>query len=68
LDHRIPLGIEESFQVAKTETGLDHYQVRTYTAWYCHITLSLLAAAFPAVTACTKHLQPTTTPHAPLSN
>lgn len=49
-------GIEETFQFAKTETGLDHYQVRTYTAWYRHITLSLLAAAFLAVTACTERL------------
>ena len=28
------------------ETGLDHYQVRGYTAWYRHITLSMAAAAF----------------------
>ena len=32
--------IEESFQTAKNETGLDHYQVRGYEAWYRHITLS----------------------------
>ncbi|WP_435876305.1 IS701 family transposase [Saccharopolyspora shandongensis] len=38
--------IEESFQTAKNETGLDHYQVRGYTAWYRHITLSMAAAAF----------------------
>lgn len=44
-------GIEETFQFAKNETGLDHYQVRKYQAWYRHITLSMLAAAFLAVTA-----------------
>ncbi|GDY34073.1 IS701 family transposase [Gandjariella thermophila] len=44
-------GIEETFQFAKNETGLDHYQVRHYHAWYRHITLSMLAAAFLAVTA-----------------
>lgn len=44
-------GVEETFQFAKNETGLDHYQVRRYDAWYRHITLSLLAAAFLAVTA-----------------
>jgi SRSO17 transposase len=44
-------GVEETFQSAKNETGLDHYQVRTYTAWYRHITLSMLAAAFLAATA-----------------
>ena len=38
--------IEECFQTAKNETGLDHYQVRGYTAWYRHITLSMAAAAF----------------------
>ncbi|UTT51139.1 IS701 family transposase [Rhodococcus gordoniae] len=38
--------IEECFQTAKNETGLDYYQVRGYTAWYRHITLSMAAAAF----------------------
>jgi SRSO17 transposase len=36
---------------AKNETGLGHYQVRKYRAWYRHITLSMLAHAFLAVTA-----------------
>jgi SRSO17 transposase len=44
-------GVEETFQFAKNETGLDHYQVRRYDAWYRHITLSMLAAAFLTVTA-----------------
>jgi SRSO17 transposase len=44
-------GVEETFQFAKNETGLDHYQVRKYDAWYRHITLSMLAAAFLVVTA-----------------
>jgi SRSO17 transposase len=47
-------GVEETFQFAKNETGLDHYQVRKYDAWYRHITLSMLAAAFLAVTAHTE--------------
>jgi len=42
--------IEESFQTAKNETGLDHYQVRRYEAWYRHITLSMAAAAFLILT------------------
>lgn len=42
--------IEECFQTAKNETGLDHYQVRGYEAWYRHITLSMLAAAFLVIT------------------
>jgi len=40
--------IEECFQQAKNETGLDHYQVRTWRAWYAHITLSMLALAWLA--------------------
>ena len=47
-------GVEETFQFAKNETGLDQYQVRRYHAWYRHITLSMLAAAFLAVTAHTE--------------
>ena len=43
--------IEECFQSAKNETGLDHYQVRRYDAWHRHITLAMLAAAYLAVTA-----------------
>jgi SRSO17 transposase len=35
--------IEESFQTAKGQPGLDHYQVRRYDAWYRHITLACLA-------------------------
>jgi len=49
--------VEETFQFAKNETGLDHYQVRRYDAWYRHITLSMLAAAFLAVTAHTEQLR-----------
>ncbi|MGC7102636.1 hypothetical protein ACPZ19_48895 [Amycolatopsis lurida] len=35
-------GVEETFQFAKNETGLDHYQVGKYHAWYRHITPSSL--------------------------
>ena len=42
---------EDCFGEAKNEAGLDHYQVRKYRAWYRHITLSILAHAFLAVTA-----------------
>jgi hypothetical protein len=44
-------GVEDCFAEAKNETGLDHYQVRKYRAWYRHATLSMLAHAFLAVTA-----------------
>jgi SRSO17 transposase len=43
--------IEDCFQTAKTEVGLDHYQVRRYDAWYRHITLAMLAHTYLAVTA-----------------
>ena len=43
--------IEVCFQQAKTDTGLDHYQVRRYQPWYRHITLAMLAHAYLAVTA-----------------
>jgi SRSO17 transposase len=43
--------VEDCFAEAKNETGLDHYQVRRYRAWYRHITLAMLAHAFLAVTA-----------------
>jgi SRSO17 transposase len=42
--------IEESFQTAKGEVGLDHYQVRRYDAWYRHITLACWAHAFLTAT------------------
>ena len=37
--------IEECFQAAKNECGLDQYEVRRYTGWYRHITLAMLAHA-----------------------
>jgi SRSO17 transposase len=42
--------VEESFQTAKNEAGLDQYQVRRYDAWYAHITLAMTAAAFLTIT------------------
>ncbi|GGW13415.1 hypothetical protein GCM10018980_72250 [Streptomyces capoamus] len=40
--------IEECFQAAKNECGLDEYEVRRYTGWYRHITLVMLAHAILA--------------------
>ena len=45
--------IEECFQTAKNEAGLDQYQVRDYRAWYAHITLAMAAAAYLAATRAT---------------
>lgn len=38
--------VEECFQAAKGQVGLDHYQVRNWTSWHRHITLAMLALAF----------------------
>lgn len=43
--------IEECFQAAKGQVGLDHYQVRHWTAWHRHIILAMLALAFLTVLA-----------------
>jgi hypothetical protein len=40
--------IEEVFQAAKNECGLDQYEVRRYPGWYRHITLAMLAHAYLA--------------------
>jgi SRSO17 transposase len=41
--------VEESIQTAKGEVGLDHYEVRSWRAWYRHISLAQWAQAFLAV-------------------
>lgn len=45
--------IEEGFEQAKGEVGLDQYEVRRWDAWYRHVTFSLLAHAFLVVTRAT---------------
>ena len=41
--------IEECFEEAKGEVGLDQYEVRKWDGWYRHITLAMLAHAYLAV-------------------
>ena len=41
--------IEECFEEAKGQVGLDQYQMRLWEGWYRHITLSMLAHAYLAV-------------------
>nr|WP_239137124.1 hypothetical protein [Sphaerisporangium rufum] len=43
--------VEECFQAAKNEVGLDHYQVRKHIAWYRHVTLAMVAHAHLAFLA-----------------
>jgi SRSO17 transposase len=41
--------IEDCFEQAKGEVGLDEYEHRKWDAWYRHVTLSLLAHAYLAI-------------------
>src|SRR5919107_3516273 len=41
--------IESCFEAAKTEVGLDQYEVRSWTGWHRHVTLAMLAHAYLAV-------------------
>ncbi|MGA5703114.1 IS701 family transposase [Peterkaempfera bronchialis] len=38
--------VEESFQVAKGQVGLDEHEVRKWCSWYRHTTVCMLAMAF----------------------
>ncbi|WP_343243280.1 IS701 family transposase [Streptomyces sp. SID12501] len=50
--------IEDCFETAKSDCGLDHYEVRTWDAWHRHITLSMAALAFLTITDTrSRHLQ-----------
>jgi SRSO17 transposase len=41
--------IESCFEAAKSEVGLDHCEVRSWTGWYRHITLAMWALALLTV-------------------
>jgi len=42
--------VEECFELAKDEVGLDQYEVRHWMGWYRHITLVMWALAYLTVT------------------
>jgi SRSO17 transposase len=42
--------IEDDNKAGKDQLGLDQYQVRGWTSWHRHVTISMLAQAFLAVT------------------
>jgi SRSO17 transposase len=48
--------VEEGFQAAKSQVGLDHYQVRTWAGWHRFVTLAMLALAF--LMACAAAAEP----------
>ncbi|MCC2669302.1 MAG: Mobile element protein [Armatimonadetes bacterium] len=47
--------IEETFETAKGEVGLDQYEVRKWHAWHRFITLAMLAHAYLAVLRAQAH-------------
>ena len=53
--------VEESFQVAKGQAGLDEHEVRKWRSWYRHTTVAMLAMAFRA-TVRSRHISPRPNP------
>lgn len=47
--------IEDCFEAAKGEVGLDEYEVRKWDGWHRHITLCMLAHAYLAVVRSAAH-------------
>ena len=43
------MAIEDLFELAKGDRGLDEYEVRSWVGWHWHVTLSLFALAVLAV-------------------
>jgi SRSO17 transposase len=41
--------IEDSFEAAKNELGLDHNETRSWHGWHRHVSLGMLAFAMMAV-------------------
>jgi SRSO17 transposase len=44
-------GVEDCFETAKSDCGLDHYEVRHWEPWHRHIALAIAAFAFLSITA-----------------
>jgi SRSO17 transposase len=47
--------VEQAFELAKGEVGLDEYEVRTWVGWYRHITLAMFALTY--LTVVRRHAQ-----------
>lgn len=50
--------VEQAFELAKGEVGLDEYEVRTWVGWYRHITLAMFALAYLTVVRLHAQSQP----------
>jgi SRSO17 transposase len=56
--------VERAFELAKSEFGLDEYEVRTWTGWYRYLTMAMFALAYlTVVRQHAKHLQKKGTSH-----
>lgn len=55
--------VEESFQSAKSQVGLDHYQVRGWKPWHRFVTLAMLALAFLSILTTAAAPPPNPDPH-----
>ena len=55
--------VEESFQAAKGQVGLDHYQIRGWTPWHRFVTLAMLALAILATLTTAAAPAPDPDPH-----
>jgi len=47
--------IEEAFQAAKTQVGLDHYQTRGWKAWHRFVLVAMIALAVLVIAATSQH-------------
>jgi SRSO17 transposase len=57
--------IEESFQIAKDDLGLDQYEVRSWQGWHRHATLVMLVQAYLTVLRAQEASAPGPSPGAP---
>ena len=54
--------IEDAFETAKNELGLDHNETRSWHGWHRHVSLVVLAFAVLAVTSCQANVVAEQTP------
>ena len=57
--------IEDAFETAKNELGLDHNETRSWHGWHRHVSLVMLAFAVLAVTRCQANAAAEQTPARP---
>jgi SRSO17 transposase len=50
--------IEDSFETAKNELGLDHNETRSWHGWHRHVSLVMLAFAMMAAIRCRANAAP----------